>query len=265
MKGIIYRELILMKKALILTAVVYVLSMIFAAVVLLAFDYGNLDRSDTEAFEMIRMYSTLILVTVGVCGPSMGQLKSIIDDYNTRWMGFQYTLPLPAETLAKGKYLIRGTVFAVGLMLGILGELYIGIISGTGFRPNMLVFVLAMGIFSGLSALEVPLAMRLRNEGKIAAAGMAIGMPLLIPFFIVVMKITKEVEQRTAALVEAARAAGEEGPVDIGDPMKLMLEVAQPYIDTFRTVLMIVGVPFIVLMFFVGYKLTVKELKRRSL
>ena len=148
------------------------------------------------------------------------------------------------------------------MVLALLSEFYVGMISGTGFRSNMLVLIIALGFYAGLGALEIPLAMRFRNEGKVGMIGLAIGSPLIIPAFIVMRKITVE----TGEKMEAMKAAGEEGPTEFdADAIKIMLEVAQPYLDTFRTILLIFGIPFIALMFFAAYKLTVKELKRREL
>lgn len=265
MKGLIYREAALMKKSLILTVAVYVMCMIFSAVVLLAFNHGNLDRSDTDTFELIRLYASLILIVVGMCGLTMGQNNIVAEDYKTKWMGYQYTLPLSEETIAKAKIGLRVIYFIIGMALAFFGELYVGIISGTGFRSNMIVLIIGLGLFSGLGAMEIPLTMRLKNVTKASLIAGVAGLPVGVIAAVVIGKITKELGQRIEAMQAAARAAGEEGPVNIGDPMKLVLEIAQPYLDTFRFILIVFGIPFIALMFFLAYKLTVKELKRRSL
>ena len=271
MKGLIYRELITMRKTLIICMVIYVITMIGAAVIFPAFEIGNLaDMAEDDkrnTFELIRMYSTIILCVAAIGGPAIGHNEQIPADIKTGWMKYSYTMPVTAETIAKSKMIVRMGLVYIGAVFAVLGEVYVGAVSGTGVRKGMLVLVMALILMEQITALEIPAMIRFKDQKKIAAGGIVLGMAIAAPALLVIRNITNEIGARVNELTEAAKAANPDAEVvEIdADIMDIVLEIAQSYLDVFSKFLMIAFVPLAAILIVGGYKWTVKELKRRSL
>ena len=271
MKGLIYRELITMKKTLIICAVIYIITMIGVAVVFPAFEIGNLadlaEEDKRDAFEMIRMYSTIIFCTVAVAGPAMGHNEQIPADIKTGWMKYSYTIPVTLETIAKSKMIVRMGQVYIGAVFAVLGEVYVGAVSGTGVRKGMLVLIMALMLMQQATALEIPAMIHFKDQKKVAAGGIVLGMAVAVPALMIIRNITNEIGARVNELTEAAKAANPDAEVvEIdADIMDIVLEIAQPYLDVFSKCLIIAFVPLAAILIVGGYKWTVKELKRRSL
>ena len=271
MKGLIYRELITMKKTLIICAVIYVVAMIGVAVIFPAFEIGNLadmpEDGKNSTFEMVRMYSTIILCAVAVAGPAIGHNEQIPADIKTGWMKYSYTMPVTAETVAKSKMIVRMGLVYIGAVFAVLGEVYVGAVSGTGVRKGMLVLIMALMLMQQATALEIPAMIHFKDQKKIAAGGIVLGMAFTVPALLVIRNITNEIGARVNELTEAAKAANPDAEVVEIDAniMDIVLEIAQPYLDVFGKCVMIAFVPLAAILIVGGYKWTVKELKRRSL
>lgn len=270
MKGLIYRELITMKKTLIICAVIYVVAMIGVAVVFPAFKVGNLaDMAKEEkniTFEMIRMYSTIILCIAAIGGPAIGHNEQIPADIKTGWMKYSCTMPVAAETIAKSKMIVRMGLVYIGAVFGVLGEVYVGAVSGTGVRKSMLVLVMTLMLFENITALEIPAMIRFKDQKKIAAVGTAVGLVIMLPALMILKDIANKVSTGLSEILETAKKTDPDATLEsLGiEPMKYAFEVAQPYYETFSKCIMTAFIPLAVILIIVGYKQTVKELKRRG-
>ena len=271
MKGLIRREFILMKKALIISAVLYILALAASALWLLSYRYGNLaDMPDFERngyFEMTRIYTPVIIATIAMSASLIGQNKQTTADLRSGWQKFSYTLPVSEETLAGSKIAVRLILTYAGALLSILGEVFVAAISGTDVHHNMIFLIIALALWMHIAALEIPAILHFKDTKILYAVSTVIIGLLFLAEFIITQKLEPVFEARAAEILDAARENDPAATFEsLGiDPIKFVIEVLQPYIDTAAAVLKIVFIPIALALIFISYKWTVSELKRRAM
>lgn len=123
--GLLYREWVLIKKPLIITAITSLSSAILAFLVLLSFRYGNLALLDENLktavfgdFAFIIKALPVLAVSILVSAPS----DSAVIDTNIKWERFRRTTPVSCLRLALAKYTILAALnlLAAGGALGVM-------------------------------------------------------------------------------------------------------------------------------------------------
>ncbi len=271
MKGLIRREFILMKKALIISAVLYILALAASALWLLSYRYGNLaDMPDFERngyFEMTRIYTPIIIATIAMSASLIGQNKQTTADLRSGWQKFSYTLPVSEETLAGSKIAVRLILTYAGALLSILGEVFVAAISGTDVHHNMIFLIIALTLWMHIAALEIPAILHFKDTKILYAVSTGIIGLLFLIEFIITKKIEPLFNTRAAEILDAARKKDPAATFETLEinPIKFFIEVLQPYIDTAAAVLKIIFIPIALALIFISYKWTVSELKRRAM
>ena len=252
MKGLIYRELQLMKNNNRSIAVTYVLCLIVSTLIILAFDHGNLASLEPETKDMLfrstRLWCSVLSSAIPVMGFCMGHNEVFSADYKTKWMQFSYTTPISDEKRALASYIVRFGGMLICIVLFFITESYFALISGTGYEKNVFITYFALILMESTTAFEIPLMIRLKSQSKVAAIFFAVSMIIMIPVLIAGHKFVQNL-------------IGTEG----GDDLQVIRETLQPYIDGFAVFLKIGFVPVFIILIIIGYKCTVHEMKRRRI
>lgn len=182
MKGLIYREFYLSRKAVITMFFVYFMFVLTLSLVMISTYAGNLAK-DPEADEMCEyLYSQMYIYAgfIAIIGVVYGHNDIIEKDYKSHWQLYSYTLPADEKTIIRSKFIYRITLIALGALLALLADVIFSIAAGKPLSmshfKNIIVMVFGYSIvcFS-----DIPIMLRFKTQGKAAAVGMAIVTPIM--------------------------------------------------------------------------------------
>lgn len=253
MKGLIYRELYLCRKSVILSLLVYVVMLTMLSLVLISTYAGNLADAGigTEVMESVYPTAYLFASFAAAIGLMYGHNDIIDKDYKSRWQLYSYTLPVSEKKIAASKFIVRGILMAAALVLAVLSELIMSAAAkqsvSTEHLKNIVLLVMAASLF----VMEIPLVVRYRTSMK--AGTVVVG--VLAPVFAgAVYGIYR--------FVHFCMKRGEELYPEL-DSDKAVMKVVMPYLTKWRDAAMYI-IPALCVAVVVGcYFWTVRELKRR--
>ena len=122
--GLLYRELALTKKPLIITLVSSLSAVVFSVLVVLSFRYGNLALLDEKVKEAIFgefAFAVKALPALSVCFTIGASSDTAIFDVDTAWERFRRSTPISCFKFALAKYTITAafTLLVAGSAIGI--------------------------------------------------------------------------------------------------------------------------------------------------
>lgn len=169
MRGMLYRELCLRKRAYIINLFALLFFMILGILCMVSLRCGNLKQFSATAKPVLYYIFTyaaelvVILVLCADCGV-------IASDYKCKWNRFGYTLPLSEKEIAGEKFLFLGISFVIGVILSII---YAAIIGALADRPmDLKVFgnMMLVAAFSlVISMVQIPMLFKYKTSGAVSA------------------------------------------------------------------------------------------------
>ena len=253
MKGLIYRDFYLMRKALILTAAVFVGFLFAIALVFISTYAGNLAKDEENVQMLETFYPQAYLYTglMALLGFSVTQNDVIYKDYQSHWQLYSYTLPIDEKKVAASKLIVRIILLAIGFVLAVFGELILGIAAKKGVSMEHIKNLAAMAAIISVSFLTLPMALRSMTVGKSVMSAMAV---LFIPMAAAIYGGVK-------FIIYCIKEAQVRYP-DL-DEKEAIMQVIKPYGEKFMDIAKIAA-PFLIIgSLALCYFWTVKELKRR--
>ena len=249
MKGLIYRELYLIRKTTVLTLLAYFVFVALLSLVFISTYAGNL-RGTEGVIEGLYPQAYFYAACIALIGMCYGHNDIIQKDYQSRWQLYSYTLPMSEEKMIASKFIVRGMLLLAGLVLAVTAEL---ILSAAAKMPvsfphikNILIICALMTV--GFS--EIPLMLRFKNQNKAATITLLACAPFMAAMFWFVYKFVDFCSDK------AARLYGE-----VTD--ETLAKVFAPYFDKARDIGIIVAPFFAAGMLLLFFRWSVKELKRR--
>lgn len=180
MKGLIYHELMLAKKQILLILAIFAGLLIIHIMFLLSYKFGNLSHNLTEeqmeikaVFEKFYYAEVIVLLIV-----SGGFVGNIISNAKTGWFGLAYTLPGKINRSVAATYICVVTTELAGFALGCIVAKATSAISGKTPTMNSWRLMISVLLFMLIVfAIILPIAYLLQNANKVAAVIM---IPVLI-------------------------------------------------------------------------------------
>ena len=254
MKGLIYREVYLIRKPVSMMLIAYVIFLVMFSLIMISTYAGNLAKDDSAQDTCKYLYSMMYIYAacIAIGGAVLGHNDMIEKDYKSKWQLYSYTLPLNEKKVAASKFIVRGGLLLIGFVLAVLADI---ILSAAAKKPisfshfkNMLLVLL---LYGAVCIADIPLLLRMKSQAKAIAVALAVLAPIFAGLAYGGYKFIK------FCYAEGARLYP--GMADDSS----MKKVAMSYLSEYRETLMWAA-PFI----FAGsaalcYFLTVKELKRR--
>ncbi len=254
MKGLIYREFYLSRKAVITMFFVFVLFVMSLSLVMISTYAGNLAK-DPEAGEMCDyLYSQMYIYAglISIIGSVYGHNDIIEKDYKSHWQLYSYTLPVDEKKIIKSKFAYRITLIVFGFLLALLADVIFSVaakkpLSMSHFK-NIVVMVFGYSI---VCLSDIPIMLRFKTQGKASAVAMACFMPVFAAFMYGTYKFVK------FCAAEGKRLYPDmDGDVSM---KKVAYSYILPYRDMAVWIVPVAAVAAAVLCYFWA----VKELKRR--
>ena len=204
MKGLLYREFLLMKKNMLITAAVLVVLMTIEILVMLSLRIGNLAKiseNPTEAAEvsygLFNMLNTIVAFGIFIADHGVTQL-----DFQCKWQTFSYTLPVSPYQIAGlkiGKLLVG---FFCGLVVSLASYSLLTAITDTealrsynedGFQNLILYMILLFGLYyTFLENIRIPMILKFHKESTATAVTFSIFAVLYVAIMGVIAKIMKD-------------------------------------------------------------------------
>ena len=249
MKGLIYRELYLIRKTTVLTLIAYFIFVAMMSLVCISTYAGNL-RGEEGVIEAFYPQAYFYAACIALVGMGYGHNDIVQQDYQSHWQLYSYTLPVSEKKIIASKFIVRGILLLAGLVLAVVAEL---ILSTAARMPvsfphikNILIICALMTV--GFS--EIPLMLRFKNQNKAATIILIACAPIIAAMFYFGWKFVK------FCMAEATRLYGEATD-------ETMAKVFEPYFDKVRDIGFIVAPFFAAGMLLLFFCWSVKELKRR--
>ncbi len=171
MKGLIYRELYLARKAYIIGLCSSLLFIFLGVLIRVSMICGNLADLTGEAFENIDMisyygfsYLPIALLFISFSGDG----GVTISDYRSKWSLFSYTLPVGIKGQAGVKYIIKAMFMLGSLLLGFLNILLFAGLSHRSIDINSIKILLIVMMFTTLiSSAVTPLTIKYKSSNAV--------------------------------------------------------------------------------------------------
>ncbi len=252
MKGLVYRELYLLRKQILSNVLVYILLLLFFSLIYIITYAGNLARiEDNNLIDSLYPMGYFLVGTVPVVSSVYGNNELIAGDYRSRWMQFSYTLPFSEKKIIVSKIVVRGMLLLFGFVLSVLGEVILAAAAKKEISfSHIRTLVVISSLFSG-TMFEIPLMLKFRTLGKMAAVEMV---PMVV-LFLSVMDLSKKIADFCT---------------EMGAELYPLLEktegvrkVAMGYLGKARDAAFGISPLFIVISVSLAYFFGIKELKRR--
>ena len=121
MRGLIYRELKIRQKSLILTTIGIVIAFIIDVILQLATLYGNLrpeivGEAGGDIVKMFLFYGMIVILGIGCMFPLYDRVTAF-SDYQSGFAKFSLTLPTPAWKFALAKVILMAIFYVIGFGL----------------------------------------------------------------------------------------------------------------------------------------------------
>ena len=249
MKGLIYRELYLIRKTLILSLLAYFIFVAMMSLVCISTYAGNL-KGEEGVIEIFYPQAYLYAACIALVGMGYGHNDVIQKDYQSRWQLFSYTLPVSDRKMIASKFIVRGILLLAGLVLALLAEVIISAAAKMPVSTDHIKNILIIGALLTLCFSEIPLMLRFKNQNKGAVVTILAMSPFMAAFVYFAWKFTK------FCMSEAVRLYGEATD-------ETMAKVFAPYCDKARTICFIAAPFFAVGIIALFYVWSLKEYRRR--
>ncbi|MBO7473434.1 MAG: ABC-2 transporter permease [Ruminococcus sp.] len=249
MKGLIYRELYLIRKTIVITLLVYFIFVAMMSLVCISTYAGNLKGVD-GVIETFYPQAYFYAACIALVGMGYGHNDIIQKDYQSRWQLFSYTLPVSDRKIIASKFIVRGILLLTGLVLAILAEVIIAAAAKMPVSADHIKNILILGAVMTLCFSEIPLMLRFKNQNKGAVVTLLATSPFMAACFYFAWRFTK------FCMSEAERLYGE-----VND--KTMAKVLTPYFDKAREICFIIAPFFVVGVIALLYVWSLKEYRRR--
>ena len=256
MRGLIYKELILSKKNLLIMGGMALGFLAIEIMVMLSTFYGNLAKMDDIEDMRFAFFTLFMLVMSVIFFGIFGDNGVTESDFKTKWYMFGYTLPVSEYKLAAikiGKIFV-GTV--AGLILSLLNLLMLYDITDVKPEKVYVYYMLAVGFgFLLVNCITMPLIYRFRKEKTVFLVLTA----LYVVVMSAVMLFSKKFVETYKAKILAKHPELSEDQID--DAMtKEMLAMLKRFIAHWGWTIPML----IVAVTAVSYFCTVKAMKRRG-
>ena len=249
MKGLIYRELYLIRKTIVITLLVYFIFVAMMSLVCISTYAGNLKGVD-GVIEIFYPQAYFYAACIALVGMGYGHNDIIQKDYQSRWQLFSYTLPVSDRKLIASKFIVRSILLLAGLVLAILAELIIAAAAKMPVSVNHIKNILIIGAVMTVGFSEIPLMLRFKNQNKGAAVTLLAMSPFMAAFVYFAWKFMK------FCISEAERIYGEAND-------EAVTKVLTPYMDKAREICFIIAPFFVVGVIALLYVWSLKEYRRR--
>ena len=249
MKGLIYREFYLIRKTLILTLLVYFVFVAMMSLVCISTYAGNL-RGVKGVIEAFYPQAYFYAACIALVGMGYGNNDVIQKDYQSRWQLYTYTLPVSDKKIIASKFIVRGILLLVGLVLAVIAEVIIAAAARMSVSMDHIKNILILGALMTVGFSEIPLMLRFKNQNKTAIITLLAFAPILAAMFYFGWKFVK------FCMAEATRLYGEATD-------ETMAKVFEPYFEKARNIGFIVAPFFVVGILALFYVWALKEYRRR--
>lgn len=140
MKGLIFRELYLGRKNMLVVAAVSFVFGIIGILIRLSMNIGNLSLLSEETLTELDLNTYMIFSVM--TGALLLMISTVISevsgmDYKAKWMGFQYTTPVTEEKYMLAKYLLMLALTAAAAVPAFINAAIIGALSGRPLDMNI--------------------------------------------------------------------------------------------------------------------------------
>lgn len=252
MRGLIYRELYLMKKNLIIQMAICFGIFLLEMLVLLSCNFGNLSKlSDVDDQRETYFSLFLLVITIALFGTLVGDNNVTVSDFKAKWNMYSYTLPVSEYVTAGIKIGKLFVGWVVAFFFSVLNMLIEMAIVHEPFDILYIYYMLGLGLlFLLIGCVTIPLTLRFKNE-KTAFGVIAV-------FYVALMfGISKLMGSYIASFKEAHPDLDE---MDFDTEMfKALAADAKALLRTWGWTLPLL----LVVVIAVSYVATVKMLKRR--
>ena len=249
MKGLIYRELYLIRKTTVITLLTYFIFVAMMSLVCISTYAGNL-KGEEGVIEIFYPQAYFYAACIALIGMGYGHNDIIQKDYQSRWQLFSYTLPISDRKMIASKFIVRGILLLAGLVLALLAEVIIAAAAKMPVSTDHIKNILIIGAVMTLCFSEIPLMLRFKNQNKGAAVTLLAMSPLMAAFVYFSWRFTK------FCVSEAVRLYGEANDETVS-------KVLTPYMDKARTIGFIIAPFFVVGVIALFYVWSLKEYRRR--
>lgn len=249
MKGLIYRELYLIRKTLILSLLAYFIFVAMMFLVCISTYAGNL-KGEEGVIEIFYPQAYFYAACIALVGMGYGHNDVIQKDYQSRWQLFSYTLPVSDRKIIASKFIVRGILLLAGLVLALLAEVIIAAAAKMPVSADHIKNIFIIGAVMTVGFSEIPLMLRFKNQNKGAVVTLFALAPFMAAFVYFAWKFTK------FCMSEAVRLYGEATD-------ETMAKVFAPYFDKARTICFIAAPFFVVGVVALFYVWALKEYRRR--
>ena len=254
MKGLIYREFWLSRKAVAFMLLAYVIFVAMITMVIISTYAGNLAK-DNESAEMrsyllSQMYLYAALIGMLCC--TYGHNDLIEKDYKSKWQLYSYTLPVSEKKVMLSKITVRVFLLLAGFVLAVLADVIFSAAGkvpvSTGHLKNILIMFF---LYGALCIIDIPYLLVMKTQNKAVAFAMIWSVPMIAGIMYGVYKFMK------FCINEAKRLYPDmEGDAGI-------MKVAMPYINKYRDITLWVAPFLFAATLIITYLWGIKELKRR--
>lgn len=180
MKGLLYKQLVLSRKSLLLSVSMLAVFLLAEALVLVSLRAGNLARfEDAVEIEEALYNLFLLLATAMAFGSCVSDHDAVASDYGCKWNMFSYTIPVKAETIALAKILWMAGGYFIGGVVAFANYLVLLMSSGRAFDINEVWMMFGIGLFVAISeCIRVPLVYRFKSSA--VANGIVLGIMCVV-------------------------------------------------------------------------------------
>ena len=251
MRGLIYRELYLGRKVYITGILTVVLFIFFGTLIRLSMLYGNLADLEEETYYTIDLMSYYVFSYFPVAllfATFAGDGGVSISDYKSKWCLFTYSLPITEQQLAKVKFTIKVGFMLLSFLFGIGNLALFAALGGRTVDGNsMKILLIIMMFVSVVSAVVTPLTLKYKSEKAVYLRMGIVAFLLYIGLGLSLGKWMMNFQKEHPLMM----------PDDIVDTI-------MEWLARWRDILAVLS-PFVtIIVLFLGYLLTVRQLKKRE-
>lgn len=193
MKGLIYRELYLTRKTYISALFTYLIITLLLVLINLSISFGNLkdiiSAENGESTKNTIFYLSVIIPSAALYIMSAANFELVDKDITTKWLTFQYTIPLSTKKSALVKILIITVSIIIAFALSMANmALFCALYGRTPDRILMgvLTFLMPLTAIGAISLVSLTLFFRNSTAAVIAisAVAFAIAYPFMMKLII---------------------------------------------------------------------------------
>lgn len=187
MKGLFFRELYLTRKTYISAFMTYVLITLLLVLINLSISFGNLrdiiSAENGESTKNILFYISVIIPSAVLYIMSAANFEIVDKDIATKWLSFQYTIPVSTKKCAFVKIAIISASITLAFALSMANmALFCNLYGRSPDRIMMGVITFLMPLTAIGAIAIISLTLLFRNSSAAAIAILAAGFAIAYPF-----------------------------------------------------------------------------------